>query len=140
MPVNPYQYAIICEPFRAWNRLEPVPRRENFDQVLGAEVHDALWFLTRQWQFGEFKGEDTGSAIFAKVALESRPLRGYQATGGSRQAYDDSRPLEQVVEQIAWSLLWLAGGGFFMREAMAGGGVRCLEGAIPRSGAPPAGP
>jgi len=55
-----------------WSRLEGRPRRVNFDRVLRAEVHDALWMLTRQWQFGEFKGEDTGSAIFAKTSIKKR--------------------------------------------------------------------
>ena len=61
-----------CEPFRAWNRIEPRVRKEKFDRVLQNEVHDALWMLTRQWQFGEFKGEDTGSAIFAKTLLKTK--------------------------------------------------------------------
>ena len=63
-----------CEPFRAWNRVEPRIRKEQFDRVLRCEIHDPLWMLTRQWQFGEFKGEDTGSAIFARTLLKTSRL------------------------------------------------------------------
>ena len=33
----------------------------SFDRALRVEVRDALWMLTRQWQTGEFQGEDAGS-------------------------------------------------------------------------------
>ena len=39
----------------AYNRLEATPRTTNFDRSLKAEVRDAMWMLTRQWQFGEFQ-------------------------------------------------------------------------------------
>lgn len=57
-----------------WNRLEPRPRTEDFDRTLRAEVRDALWMMTRQWQFGEFQAEDTGSAIFSKVNIKKSKL------------------------------------------------------------------
>ena len=46
-----------------WNRLEGRPRTEDFDRALRAEVRDALWMLSKQWQMGEFKGDDAGSTI-----------------------------------------------------------------------------
>jgi hypothetical protein len=36
-----------------WNRLECRPRTRNFDRALQAEVRDALWMLTKQWQMGD---------------------------------------------------------------------------------------
>ena len=95
MPRQSYQ----CEPFRAWNRLENRPRKYDFDEVLKSEVHDPLWNLTRQWQFGEFKGEDTGSAIFAKVLQESTKLVKYKLYKGVVHGYSDESPLEAVVER-----------------------------------------
>ena len=44
-----------------WNRLEGRPRREDFDRALKAEVRDALWMISKQWQMGEFIGDDAGS-------------------------------------------------------------------------------
>ena len=49
---------------KLWNRLEARPRTDNFDRALKAEVRDALWMLTRQWQMGEFAGDDAGSPKF----------------------------------------------------------------------------
>ena len=87
-----------CEPFRAWNRIEPRVRKEKFDRVLQSEVHDALWMLTRQWQFGEFKGEDTGSAIFAKTLLKTSRLTRFKPLNQPAQDYHDHIPLETLVE------------------------------------------
>jgi len=90
-----------CEPFRAWTRLEARPRKYDFDQVLKAGVHDSLWFLTRQWQFGEFKGEDTGSPILAKIAVETSKVSRVKVSGDNiARTYTDKLPLESRVEKI----------------------------------------
>ena len=52
-----------------WNRLEGRPRTIAFERSLKAEVRDALWMLTRQWQVGEFAGEDAGSPITTRFSL-----------------------------------------------------------------------
>jgi hypothetical protein len=83
-----------------WNRLEGRPRADKFDRALRAEVRDALWMLTRQWQVGEFRGDDAGSPIFTKVRLETTRLRKYQAEGGPVEQFDDTIPLEARVEQM----------------------------------------
>lgn len=101
MPRHTYS---TCAPFRAWNRLEPRPRKYDFDQVLKSEIHDPLWLLTRQWQFGEFKGEDTGSPIFAKVLVETTKMAKYKAYQGEVQEYTDDLPLEMVVERQSYTL------------------------------------
>lgn len=82
-----------------WNRLEGRPRTEKFDRALRAEVHDALWFVTRQWQFGEFKGEDAGSPVDVRTAVRVDPIQHYAVRGGGAVAYDGSIPLEAHVER-----------------------------------------
>src|SRR6476620_5046056 len=82
----------------AWNRLEGRPRTVDFERALRAEVRDALWFLTRQWQFGEFQGEDAGSPVDARVAMRATPLQHYAARGQGAVAYDRGGPLETRVE------------------------------------------
>ena len=57
-----------------WNRLEGRPRTHNFDKALKAEVRDALWMLCKQWQMGEFKGEDAGSPVFYRIKINSSKL------------------------------------------------------------------
>ncbi|NNB90570.1 hypothetical protein HJC10_28105 [Corallococcus exiguus] len=82
-----------------WNRLEGRPRAERFDRALRAEVRDALWLITRQWQMGELQGDDAGSPIFAKLRVETSPLTGYQAAGGAAEPFDATVPLEARVER-----------------------------------------
>src|SRR5437764_8197955 len=81
----------------SWNRLEGRPRTVNFDRALKAEVRDALWMLTRQWQMGEFIGDDAGSPIFAKIHLATTRLNKYQANGHKAEAFDENIPLEAKV-------------------------------------------
>ena len=95
-----YRTNTTCDPFRAWNRLEPRPRAKEFGRVLNAEIHDALWMLTRQWQFGEFKGEDTGSAVFAKVQMETTKITRFKNKQGAAVPFDDRIPLETRVERL----------------------------------------
>ena len=53
-------------------RYEPRARKKDYAQALSFEAHDPMWMLTRQWQFGRFKGEDCGSAISTQVVVTSR--------------------------------------------------------------------
>lgn len=82
-----------------WNRLEGRPRTDNFDRSMKAEIRDALWMLTRQWQMGEFEADDAGAPIDAKVHYFSSLLNKYQANASSVQIFDDGVPLETKVEQ-----------------------------------------
>ena len=106
--------ALLSEDFRAalvlWNRLEGRPRKAEFDRSLRAEIRDPLWMLTRQWQFGEFKGEDAGSAVKARVQLNTAKIDRYAVKSETRDAtgseqflnavpYDQSFPLEIEVER-----------------------------------------
>jgi len=81
------------------NRLEGRPRKEDFDRSLRAEVSDALWKLCRQWQFGEFQGEDAGSAVLAKVQVDTARIDRYAVPGGAAVSYDETLPLEAKVER-----------------------------------------
>jgi hypothetical protein len=81
-----------------WNRLEARPRRDDFDRALKAEVRDALWMLCKQWQMGEFLGDDAGSPIFAKVHMGSTRLTKYQPNGHAPRPFSDDVPMEAQVE------------------------------------------
>lgn len=89
-----------CEPFRSWNRLEARPRTAEFDKILECGIHDALWMLTRQWQFGELKGDDTGSAIFAKILMQTTALSRFKTVKGTAQSYAEDQPLEATIESM----------------------------------------
>lgn len=81
-----------------WNRLEGRPRTIAFDRALRAEVRDALWFLSRQWQLGEFHGEDAGSPVQAKLHVERTRLTRYRPGAGDPVAFDAATPMETTVE------------------------------------------
>jgi hypothetical protein len=82
-----------------WNRLEGRPRAPDFDRSLRAEVRDPLWMLCRQWQFGEFQGEDAGSAMTAKVQVSTAALNRYAGRDAQAVGYSDTLPLETRVER-----------------------------------------
>ena len=82
-----------------WNRLEGRPRRHDFDRAMKAEIRDALWMLTKQWQMGEFRGDDAGSPITAKVHIETTQLTKYRPGRHPPEPFVDDVPLEAKVEQ-----------------------------------------
>jgi hypothetical protein len=82
-----------------YNRLEGRPRTLDFDRALKAEVRDPLWMLTRQWQMGEFEGDDAGSPIFAKIDLNMTSLQTYQPDNHPVQPFEINVPMEAKVEQ-----------------------------------------
>jgi hypothetical protein len=92
-PISPFAQ------IRGQNRLEGRPRQPDFARALRAEVRDPLWFLTRQWQFGEFRAEDAGSPIDARVALRRTPVPAYAPRQGPLQAIAAELPLEAIVER-----------------------------------------
>lgn len=81
-----------------WNRVEGNPRAKDFSRALKAEIRDPLWMLSKQWQMGEFKGEDAGSAILAKVHLTTTRLNKYQAGDAAVEAWNEEVPAEVQVE------------------------------------------
>ncbi|MBN1274412.1 MAG: hypothetical protein JXB26_19290 [Candidatus Aminicenantes bacterium] len=89
---------------KGWNRLEGRPRTEEFDKTLRAEVRDALWMLSRQWQMGEYIGSDTGSPAFAKVKIVTSHINQYKTESGMSLKYDETIPLETRVEMEPFPL------------------------------------
>src|ERR1700690_3050808 len=81
-----------------WNRLEPRPRSDDILAQLAAPIRDALWMLTRQWQFGEFHAEDSGSPAWVKVGATSMPLIAFQPGNGPVAPFTGAAPLEELVE------------------------------------------
>jgi hypothetical protein len=90
----------------SWIRLEPRSRNAEMRDSLQARIYDPLWLLARQWQLGEFQGEDNGSPIMARWRAEAAPLTRFYAgaippnTPVNAPHYDGARtPLETVVER-----------------------------------------
>src|SRR5262245_43451674 len=83
----------------AYNRLEPRPRTQDFERSLRAEVRDALWMLTRQWQMGELEAEDAGSAIDARLLTHDIHVDRIALRTAPARAYDESLPMEAYIEK-----------------------------------------
>ncbi|WP_435365871.1 hypothetical protein [Haloarchaeobius sp. DYHT-AS-18] len=64
-----------------WTRLEPRARDTRLNRPMRAEVHDPAWLLCRQWQVGEFQGEDAGSPVTAAVSYARDYLSRYELGG-----------------------------------------------------------
>jgi hypothetical protein len=93
-----------------WTRLEPFSRRDEIDAGLQARIHDPLWLLARQWQTGEFQGEDAGTPVQVRTRMERAPLARFHSgplTGGPNlpgKPYRSELPLETLVEREAVQL------------------------------------
>jgi hypothetical protein len=87
-----------------WMRLEPRVRNPDMNAGLQARIYDPLWMLARQWQFGEFQGEDNGSPAAARWRGEISRLNRYHAGPVKKpvegERFDaDTMPLETLVER-----------------------------------------
>jgi hypothetical protein len=88
--------------------LEPRTDCPEMQDGLQARIHDPLWMLARQWQFGEFKGDDAGSPAGAQLVVKSAPVSRYHSgplPADPAKAKDHARnysppglPLETLVE------------------------------------------
>jgi hypothetical protein len=91
--------AFLLQP-PGWTRLEPQSVSGDPTPGLEARVHDPLWLLTRQWQFGEFAAEDTGSPVAVHVASTTVPVTDWSAgTGGAAQSLPAGDLLEPSIER-----------------------------------------
>lgn len=88
-----------------WNRLEGRPRSVDFEQAMRAEVRDPLWNLSKQWQVGEFKGEDAGSPAGASILIDQTRFRQFAADAHPFEPLDEREPLEMRIERqpLAWT-------------------------------------
>lgn len=83
-------------------RLEPRTRCTEMQDALQARVHDPLWLLGRQWQFGEFQANDSGSPARVELDAECARLTRYRPgplIGGAQPYASGSLPLETLVER-----------------------------------------
>lgn len=81
-----------------WTRLEPRPREEDLARSLRAQVRDPAWMLARQWQFGEFGGENAASAIRVEGTLRYRRLDRYADAEGRQRSLPEGGLLEAEIE------------------------------------------
>src|ERR1700733_9164993 len=93
-----------------WTRLEPSPRDASLQKSMQAQMRDPLWLLARQWQVGEFLGEDTGSPVHATLGAEMQTVTTY-------------RPGTQDSETVALRLRGSVQHGLYFENLVRQGGV-----------------
>ncbi len=111
-----------------------IARAAGVEEGLAARLADPLWMLARQWQFGEFRGDDAGSATLVTVDgvayhpswwrpepdetnLTAQPWQSWTVLDG---------PLESLIEAepdtgTAWLRLRIDGGVRARRALLAAG-------------------
>jgi hypothetical protein len=80
--------------------LEGDTRSDEVETGLQSRIADGLWMLARQWQVGEFRGEDAASPVQVQYELETAPVnqfRSYRAKSFTQ--IDPFVPLEAYAEQ-----------------------------------------
>jgi hypothetical protein len=101
-----------------WNRVEPRARSQDMKAALEARTHDPLWFLTRQWQVGEFEGRDAGSPVMVEVNSTATVFDRYTSGAEPVRVYDGRAPLEVLVEREA---VWPPQAASDLRQAAEAG-------------------
>lgn len=97
------------DPSKLYIRLDPVSRDPNNSMDgIAMRVADPLWMLGRQWQFGEFIGEDNGSPMNIRVKSYQTEVNYFLKEGASlnhpfiNREFDP--PLEVRVEAMKYPL------------------------------------
>ena len=84
--------------------LETRTRKGDMTDALRFRVYDPLWMLSRQWQLGEFKGNDAGTAMSVRCRVkQSSVLPGQHPARFDRGRTGGPliKPLEYDVEKLA---------------------------------------
>jgi hypothetical protein len=87
----------VLEP-PAWTRLEPQSITGDPSPGLTAALHDPLWLLGRQWQFGEFDGEDAGMPISVRMATEAQRVTAWQPGDPAAKAPARDLPADEPLD------------------------------------------
>jgi hypothetical protein len=94
------EFALLEPP--SWTRLEPQSTTGDPRPGIEARVHDPLWLIGRQWQLGEFEGEDAGTPLTVRVTTRTVPIdRWAPGDAGPVQTLDRERQdlLEPWIER-----------------------------------------
>ena len=88
----------------SYQRLESATVGAELHEGEEARIADPMWLLGKQWQLGEFTGEDAASPILVEASLSHAPITrvrpGPPTSGGPvLQRGEDGLPLETAVER-----------------------------------------
>lgn len=83
-----------------FTRLEPQGTLGDPRPGVEARVHDPLWLMGRQWQLGEFEGEDAGTPLTVRAVTRTVAVDRWATAEGTPRAFGRDRRdmLEPLVE------------------------------------------
>lgn len=79
----------------SWTRLEPQATTGDPRPGIEARVHDPLWLIGRQWQLGEFQGEDAGTPLTVRAVTRTRAVDRW-----AREPRPGESPASVVIESL----------------------------------------
>lgn len=102
-----------------WSRLEVDPSTTSYDEALTATLADPLWMLARQWQFGEFAGEDAGTPVDVRGSTQLWPFGDIAGQTIAPRSLTSDTPVEALTgaeepELAGWE--WNARAGHFFLQ------------------------
>jgi hypothetical protein len=91
----------------AWTRLEPQSVSGDPAPGISARLHDPLWLIGRQWQMGEFRGEDCGTPVSVRLRATTQALTALRPGGPDKGhaaiALDPDAVFEPAIEAEPWA-------------------------------------
>lgn len=94
----------INKPLYIQERVETHTHDLNIGNTLKFKIYDPLWMLSRQWQLGEFKGNDAGTAMSVKCKMRISDMDHYfygnDPNAAPNSAITRREPIEPAVERI----------------------------------------
>jgi hypothetical protein len=100
-PAVSIRFPVLAPP--SWTRLEPQSLSGEPAQALAARIHDPLWLLARQWQFGEFDGEDAGTPVAVELQANARRMNAFAPEGHAARAISPRNLIEPEAEAEPFS-------------------------------------
>ena len=83
----------------SWVRVESSTLDPDMVEGLSARVADPLWLLARQWQVGEFTGEDAANPLLVRLSARSVVLDRLVLHDGTVHPLRPDQPPEPLVER-----------------------------------------
>lgn len=131
-------YLAVEPSISTYNRIETLPTGPDLDAGLQASMADPLWLLARQWQFNEFQGEDAGTPIDSRFAVQGLPVSacfpgGDIATAPQLPLAAATPPIEALIEQepaLARHPRFNAEAGLHLQRMIAHEGPASLDAAV----------
>lgn len=95
-----------------WLRLEARPRGTDLTPSLKAQLRDPLWLLCRQWQLGEFEGDDCGTPVYSDLDYDCSSIQSQQVPLNpiisAQPVFNDNDPgLKSLDVRIQMAEMWI---------------------------------